>query len=318
MKKYNFKMTIIACFLLFQGCNSQKEKHYTFLFLTRPLVSDFHSLVVKGAKHASDDKGITLRISQPNIDYDFDYQIKEIKKVIKERNINGVIVTPNHSSHLLNTLEELDRYEIPFIVVDTPLDLKNTQYSFRYYCGYVGTDNQYGGMLAAQFITHTMNQGKILMIRGINDHQSSKDREIGFLNHIKKQPHFKIIKFIDGRWDEAITKNILSKLPSYLLNNLDAIFAYNDEMALGAADFYSTRKPRPLIIGYDGLVEVQKKILEEKIDATIAQVPDIMGETAVKRLVDCIEKENYDQTTILTHVTLIKLTKTLTYISKLD
>ncbi len=318
MKERFLRVLILICLISLMGCGSQEKDRHTFLFLTRPLVSDFHSLVVKGAKHASDDKQITLKVSQPKIDYDFDYQIKEIKKVIKEKNINGVILTPNHSSHLLDALLELDKHGIPFIVVDTPLDLRNAQYTFRYYCGYVGTDNQYGGKLAAQFIIHTMKQGKILMIRGINDHQSSRDREIGFLNHVKKYPHFAIIRFINGRWDEDITKNILSELPSYLLNNIDAIFAYNDEMALGAAHFFSHRKSRPLIIGYDGLVEVQKKILEEKIDATIAQVPDIMGEVAIKQLVNCIEKKNYDQRTVLTHVTLIKLTKTLTYISKLD
>ena len=103
---------IVLILISLMGCASQEQNKHTFLFLTRPLVSDFHSLVVKGAQHASDDKQINLKVSQPKIDYDFDYQIKEIKKATREKNINGVIVTPNHSSQLLEVLVELDKHRI--------------------------------------------------------------------------------------------------------------------------------------------------------------------------------------------------------------
>jgi ABC-type sugar transport system substrate-binding protein len=94
-----------------------------------------------------------------------------------------------------------------------------------------------------------------------------------------------------------------------------AIFAYNDLMALGAADFYEGKKDRPIIVGFDGLAEAQSAILSGSIDATIVQTPDLMGETAVKLLSRCVKENKYPQEMHLTHVSLLKATRILTSIS---
>lgn len=64
--------------------------------------------------------------------------------------------------------------------------------------------------------------------------------------------------------------------------DIKAIFAHNDEMALGAIE--ATAGKDILVIGFDGNDDAMKSIKNKQLDATIAQQPSLMGESAVKTI----------------------------------
>ena len=62
--------------------------------------------------------------------------------------------------------------------------------------------------------------------------------------------------------------------------DIKAIFAQNDEMALGAIEAIGDKDIQ--VIGFDGNEDAMKSIKNGKLDATIAQQPELMCKEAIK------------------------------------
>ena len=94
-----------------------------------------------------------------------------------------------------------------------------------------------------------------------------------------------------------------------LQNNpdVDAVFAANDQMALGALEVLKSRGKTGdvLLVGYDGTEEATVAIIEDEgIDATVAQNPYKMGLVGVKEAVNAAKDKPVPKT-INTGVTLV-------------
>lgn len=306
----------LLCFALlaFMGCrqSNASSPKYNIVIIPRSLNKTFHPTLVKGAIEEARTRNVELQVFAPPSARDYQYQKEAIREISSRNDLHGVLLTPNHSGALFDELKQLDDKKIPFVIVDSPMDFAGRESEFNYYCGYVGTDNRYGGKIAAEYIAKELAGGELLLIRGVETHQSSIDREAGFLNTMNKYPHFSVSGVISGRWDRDPTIKALEKLPESQLIDIDAVFACNDSMALGAATYFSRYAKRPLIVGYDGLLNAQRAIVNGSMDATVVQTPYAMGQTAVMRLVECIDDDAYSQNSTLTKVALIKAARTLT------
>lgn len=67
-----------------------------------------------------------------------------------------------------------------------------------------------------------------------------------------------------------VMENIIQATP-----NFDAVFAHNDEMALGAVKALKGKKA--IIVGFDGNADAIKSVQKGEMTATVAQQPDLMG-----------------------------------------
>lgn len=314
LRRYRWLSAVMG-FCVFMGCQQQPtSSQYTFLVLPRTLGNEFHSSLVAGIKGAAIEERVKLQVHASATEDDYAFQEGYLREVILGKNVDGVVVTPGHSSRLIPALRQLDRHGIPFIVVDTPLELSNEPL-FDHYCGFVGTDNRRGGNLAAEYIGEKIHEGNVLLMRGVVSHRTSKDREIGFLTTIKRYPKIRIAHILEGQWNGSDAQAALRTLSRDELEAIDAVFAYNDLMALGVAEFLQQHHLRPLIVGYDGLLKAQSAIIAEEIDATVTQAPGVMGRRAVAMLRKCIDEQSYSGETELTHVTLLMATRTLTAVS---
>lgn len=77
-------------------------------------------------------------------------------------------------------------------------------------------------------------------------------------------------------------------------SDIQAVFAQNDEMALGAAEaLKSVGKKDVIVVGFDGNDDGIKAVSEGKIAATIAQQPVEMGKLSLQAAHDYFEgKDN--------------------------
>ena len=73
--------------------------------------------------------------------------------------------------------------------------------------------------------------------------------------------------------------------------DIKAVFAANDEMALGAVEAISGAGKEVLVVGFDATDDAIAAIKEGRMAATIAQQPDLIGYTAVENAVKLINKE---------------------------
>jgi ribose transport system substrate-binding protein len=99
---------------------------------------------------------------------------------------------------------------------------------------HIGTDNVYIGRVGAQWIVDKLGgKGNVVVLPGIPGAASSEDRIIGQAEVFPKYPGIKIVAQQNADYDRVkalhVMENILQAQPK-----IDAVYCYNDEMALGA------------------------------------------------------------------------------------
>jgi len=73
--------------------------------------------------------------------------------------------------------------------------------------------------------------------------------------------------------------------------DIKAVFAANDEMALGAVEAVSGAGKNVIIVGFDATDDAIAAIKEGRMAATIAQQPDLIGSTAIENALKLIGGE---------------------------
>lgn len=153
--------------------------------------------------------------------------------------------------------------KIPVILLDRAIE------SEKYTC-YISGDNTEIGRQAGEFMGKTMNgKGTILMIQGIAGATPTDNRKDGFMEAIKKYPGITVIQ---GDNCDYQRKKARDYMDSFLQSGkaFDAIYAHNDEMAIGAYLALEAKKisGKP-IVGIDGCQqEVVDYIKAGKLTAT--------------------------------------------------
>ena len=146
------------------------------------------------------------------------------------------------------------------------------------YTVHIGGDNVEIGRQAGEYIAKKLNgKGTVLMIQGLGGVDAANDRKNGAMESFKKYPGIKVILGDDCKFQRQVAQNYME---SFLQKGeaFDAVYAHNDEMAIGAFQAYdhSATKPKtkPLFVGIDGCQhEVIDMIKAGKLDATF-RYPD--------------------------------------------
>ena len=74
---------------------------------------------------------------------------------------------------------------------------------------------------------------------------------------------------------------------------IQGVFAHNDEMALGAVEAVGNKKI--LVVGFDATDDAVAAVKAGKMAATVAQKPNLMGETAVETAIQILQGETVEK-----------------------
>jgi ABC-type sugar transport system substrate-binding protein len=79
------------------------------------------------------------------------------------------------------------------------------------------------------------------------------------------------------------------------------IFAGSDTMILGASEVFESKNllKNKILIGFDGILEVQKKILEGKVAASVQQETSVLGATAIDKVKKYFENEKTEESVVV-------------------
>ena len=126
--------------------------------------------------------------------------------------------------------------------------------------------------------------GKLAIIAGIPGSEIGIERVDGVKAGLKEaDSKVEVVKEVPGNFDReqavGAMEDILQTDP-----DVDAVFAANDQMALGAIESIGARKKTDqiMLVGFDGALEATQKIIAGEMQATIAQDPYDMGKIGVE------------------------------------
>ncbi|WP_449355174.1 sugar ABC transporter substrate-binding protein [Virgibacillus natechei] len=147
----------------------------------------------------------------------------------------------------------------------------------------ITADNYQGGELAGEYLAEILNgEGKVAILQGTPGRDIVQNREDGFKESIGQYEGIEIVaeQIADMERSAGVTvaENILQANP-----DLDAIWAANDEMALGAVEAVRGRDliGEVKIGGFDATPDALTAIENGEMHFTADQVPFEMGARAI-------------------------------------
>ncbi|KGK85768.1 ribose ABC transporter substrate-binding protein RbsB [Clostridium sp. HMP27] len=200
-----------------------------------------------------------------------------------QQGVAAIIVNPTDSDAVVNAIKVANDAEIPVLTVDRKSNGGTV-------ATHIASDNVKGGQMAAEFILNKLGgKANIVELQGIPGASATRDRGTGFHKGVDNKAGVKVVSSQPADFDRqkglSVMENIIQATP-----NFDAIFAHNDEMALGALKALKGKKA--LVVGFDGTADAIKAVEAGEMAATIAQQPDLMGTMAIENAVKVINKEN--------------------------
>ena len=197
-----------------------------------------------------------------------------------------MITAAINSTILLPCLKRANEMKIPVIDLDGNLDPEITKKAGVNIAFHIGSDNEAAGGKGAAWLVSKLGKdakGPVLVIEGLSGNITGQKRARGFANALKAAaPGLNVVASLPGDWDRQkaanITNDILQKNP-----DLVAIFCANDGMALGAVEAArAAGKDKIIIIGVDGNSDAVKSINSGRLNASVAQLPYLVGKQAVE------------------------------------
>lgn len=233
-----------------------------------------------GAKKAADQAGVTLIVldAQDRVDK----QIADIEDLI-QRKVDVLIINPTDSDAVVPAVKEANKAGIPVITVDRSANGGQVAY-------HIASDNVAGGRMAAEYICNKLGgKGKVVELQGIPGTSAARDRGKGFNDYLKEScPGLQVVARQPANFDRAqgltVMENILQAHP-----DVDAVFAHNDEMALGALTAIKSRGLKVMVVGFDAIPDAVAAVNKCEMAATVAQQPSKMGELAVQKAIELIQ-----------------------------
>jgi ribose transport system substrate-binding protein len=165
----------------------------------------------------------------------------------------------------------------------------------------VQTDNVAATRLAGRFIGEELSgEGDVLNIQGSLAHPVAQARDQGLREGLADFPNIAIVS-AEGSWQQGNAFGLtMAQLPQAeegtptpLQPLVDAVFAANPEMALGAAQAVEQVQADTVIVaGFGATTDTLKEIRSGTLEATIAEYPTRAGAIAVDLMVRHLNGES--------------------------
>lgn len=240
------------------------------------LNNPFFVSVRDGAQKEADRLGAKLIISDARDDAAT--QANNMSDLVQQ-GVDIILVNPVDSDAISTSVSAANEAGIPVIALD-----RNSEGGKL--LSLVASDNVKGGEMAAEFIVDKVGKdANVAQLEGIPGASASNERGKGF-NNIAKD-NLKVVTSQSADFDRAkgltVMENILQANP-----DIKGVFCQNDEMALGALEAISNvgKKDQIIVVGFDGTEGAIASVKDGKLDATVAQQPDKIGELGVTAAID--------------------------------
>lgn len=283
---------------MYCGKGGTETKKTKIAFVVPTLENPFFVDMTNSAKaKAATMENVEVIIQAPQKVEDALGQNQMIENLITQK-VDAICMVPTNSESIIPVIKKANAANIPVINIDNKVNMKLADTVGAVISSYIGSDNFDGGKLAGQYIIEKLGgKGQVAILEGVSGNDAAIKRKAGFLEALKSAPGITVVSSQVANWNReqafTIFQNVLKSNPG-----LNAVFACNDEMALGAyaaLEQAKIPKSKMVIVGFDAVKEAVDAVNSGKIDATIAQQPALMGEQGLQLALDALAKKSINK-----------------------
>jgi ribose transport system substrate-binding protein len=196
-------------------------------------------------------------------------QVSDVEDLIARR-VDVILLAPREFEGLGPALQAAKEAKIPVILIDriaagTP---------GQDYVAFVGSDFIEEGRRAGEWLDK-QSKGKagIVELTGTSGASVAQDRSQGFKNAIQGSPDMKIIASQTADFTRATAQKVMENIIQAKGKEITAVYAHNDEMALGAIQALKDAGLKPgqdvLVVSVDGEKDALKAVARGEMNVTV-------------------------------------------------
>lgn len=290
--KHLYSILIISVFL-FSSCSQSKSNEsngdkkikigVTMLSMQNEFIVNISDEMNKKAEE--------LGVELINVDAEHSplKQIEQVESFIAQK-VDVIIMNPCEVEASSSAVTKALAAKIPIINVNSATSTQPT--------AFVGSNDVESGRIAMKFIAEKLGgKGNIVMIHGFMGQAAQIQREQGAKEILKEYPNLKLIAHQTGEWDRAKSMDLMQNWIQSYGTKINAVFAQNDEMGLGALKALQDAgmKDKVIVVSIDAIADALQAVKKGTLDATVFQNAKQQGAGAIEIAVKIAKGQPYDK-----------------------
>ncbi|MFC5080017.1 D-ribose-binding periplasmic protein precursor [Vibrio thalassae] len=276
--------TLISAAVLSASMSAAASAQDTMAIVVSTLNNPFFVTMKEGAEAKAKDLGYNLIVLDSQND-----PSKELSNIedLTVRGVKAILINPTDSDAVSNAIRMANRSNIPVLTLDRGASRGDV-------VSHIASDNVVGGEMAGHYIMEKVGEkAKVIQLEGIAGTSAARERGEGFMTAAKGS-QMDLLASQPADFDRTKGLNVMENL---LAANPDvqAVFAQNDEMALGALRAVEAAGKDVMIVGFDGTEDGMAAVKRGKLAATIAQQPDMIGALGVETADKLLKGEKVEE-----------------------
>lgn len=245
--------------------------------------SSWRTAETRSIRDEAERRGIELKFADAQQKQE--NQVKALNAFIAQ-GVDAIILAPVVETGWQPVLERAKQRGIPVVLVDRGVDVADDSL----YATLIASDFVDEGRRAGEWLAAALGgEGDVVQLEGTPGAAPAIDRKRGFEQALAAHPGIKLLQSQSGDFTRAKGKEVMEALLKAEGDRIDAVYAHNDDMALGAIAAIAETGRRPgrdvLVISIDGVRAAFEAMVDGTLNCTIECNP-LLGPAAL----DAVER----------------------------
>jgi len=286
----------MAATCVLDGCGRQETVSSPDASGRKPLVigvsllnlsSEFIVMLNQAMEAKARELGVKLLVNDAQ--RSAERQVQQVESFIAQR-VDAIVLNPCEVEASSPAVDKALAAGIPIVNVNSETRSAPT--------AFIGSRDEESARLAMAFIAKRLNgQGNVVMMHGFMGQAAQIKRDQGAREILAKDPGLKLLAEQTAEWDRAKAMTLMENWIQAYGAKIQAVFAQNDEMGMGAvlALEQAKLKDKVIVASVDAIADAVRAVKEGRLDATVFQDAKGQAGTALETAVRIVRKEPYEK-----------------------
>lgn len=262
------------------------------------LSSEFIVMVNRAMENRAKELGVTLIVNDAQRSPE--KQVQQIESFIAQR-VDVIILNPCELEASTPAVDKALAAGIPIVNVNSEIKTAPT--------AFVGSRDEESARLAMGYIAKRLGgKGEVVMMHGYMGQAAQIKRDTGAREVLAATPGLHLLAEQTAEWDRAKAISLMENWIQAHGEQINAVFAQNDEMAMGAllAIEQANKKDKIVVVGVDAIADAIEAVKQSRLDATVFQDAEGQGRQAVETALKIVRKQPFQKETYIPFLLVTK------------
>ena len=247
------------------------------------LSSEFIGMIHQAIESRARELGVTLIVNDAQRSPE--RQVQQLESFIAQK-VNAIILNPCEVEASSPAVTKALAAGIPIVNVNSETRVAPN--------AFIGSRDEESARLAMDYVAGRLNgQGNVAMMQGFLGQAAQLKRDQGAREVLAAHPGLKLLAVQTAEWDRAKAMTLMENWIQSYGTRLQAVFAQNDEMGMGAvlALEHAKLKDKVVVVSVDAIADALRAVKDGRLDATVFQDAKAQGGTAVETALKLVRRE---------------------------